>query len=102
MQRRRAVRTTPTAADTASVPIPERAQCHACRKWLAIGGLTNSRWRLPDDANLDFLEAQIKTAMRAGDSITVDIVDEEPFTERRLLLNGSALPFVVLIEEREA
>ncbi len=69
------------------------------RKWIAIGGVTVSKWRLHDDANLDFLEAQIKAAMRARDSITVDVVSDDRSASRRLVLNGSALHFVELIEE---
>lgn len=79
----------------------ERADSGTCRKWLLIGGVTESRWRLHDDANLDFLEAQIKAAMRARDSITVDVVAEDLSTTRRLVLNGGALHFVELVSEDE-
>ena len=90
------------AADAVGVAIPdERADAANCRKWLLIGGVTVSRWRLHDDANLDFLEAQIKAAMRARDAITVDVVSDDLSTTRRLVLNGAALHFVELVSQGE-
>lgn len=76
-----------------------RDPASSTQKWLAVDGLPGQRWRLPDDANLDLLEMQIKAAMRSGDAVTIEVVS--PSCHSRIVLNGHALPFVVLFEARE-
>jgi hypothetical protein len=68
-------------------------------KWLEVGGeQAERRWRLPDDTNLDVLEAQIKAAMSSGEPIGVEVLPDAPSTRRTIVLNGRAMPFVVLSE----
>jgi hypothetical protein len=69
----------------------------AREKWLTLSA-SDASWRLPDDANLDHLEALIKAAMRSSDPLTVEVQGETPAHRMCLLLNGSALPFAVLSE----
>jgi hypothetical protein len=67
------------------------------RGYLAVNGL---QWRLRNDTNLDHLEAQIKAAMRSGDPFAIET--EAPDTDgrsARIVLNGHALPYVVLWEQ---
>jgi hypothetical protein len=47
--------------------------------------------------NLEFLEAQIKTAMRGGEALAVEVLDDASTRRQTLILNGRALPFVVLM-----
>lgn len=72
--------------------------CDNVSKWLALGG---ESWRLPDATNLDHLEALIKSAMRGGDSLTVEVRCDGMAKRRTLVLNGQALPFVELVERYE-
>jgi hypothetical protein len=66
--------------------------------WLALGTVHGEqRWRLPEDVNLEFLEAQIKTAMRGGEALAVEDLDDASTRRQTLILNGRALPFVVLM-----
>ncbi len=67
-------------------------------KWLTLDGVPAGRWRLPDDTNLDLLEAHIKAAMRSGDVFTVEVQTDSGSCASRILLNGKALPYVVLSE----
>ncbi|HWS48153.1 MAG TPA: hypothetical protein VN636_19980 [Acidimicrobiia bacterium] len=70
-------------------------------KWLVVGRDPSQRWRLADDTNLDYIEAQIKAAMRSGDTLTVEVGCVEGSQKHRLVLNGHALPYVLLIEDGE-
>jgi hypothetical protein len=66
--------------------------------WLALATAHGQqRWRLAEDANVEFLEAQIKTAMRGGEALAVEVLDDASSRRQTLILNGRALPFVVLI-----
>jgi hypothetical protein len=71
-------------------------------KWLSLEGAEPQRWRLPDDTNLDFIEAHIKMAMRRGEAFAFEVHDDTESIGRRVVLNGRALPFVVLYETRGA
>jgi hypothetical protein len=68
--------------------------------YLAVNGL---QWRLHTDTNLDHLEAQIKAAMRSGDpfAIETDAPDANGHSAR-IVLNGHAVPYVVLWQQAEA
>jgi hypothetical protein len=67
-------------------------------KFLAVGPDPANTWRLADDLNLGYLEAQIKAAMRSGDALTVEVLDDDASRRSAIVLNGSALSFVVLSE----
>jgi hypothetical protein len=71
------------------------------RKWLEVGSeQTEQRWRLPDDANLEFVEAHIKAAMRSGEAYAVEVLCDAATLRRTIVLNGRAMPLVVLFEGR--
>jgi hypothetical protein len=70
-------------------------------KWLSLRGDGKERLRLPDDTSLAALEAHIKAAMRSGDALMIELQPDEHATDRRVILNGSALGFVVLLESVE-
>ena len=71
-------------------------------KWLELEGAQSHRWRLSDDTNLDFVEAHIKAAMRKGEAFAFEVHADDESIGRRVVLNGRALPFVVLYETRES
>jgi hypothetical protein len=73
-------------------------ESHRCAKFLVLGSDPATTWRLPDDLNLSYLEAQIKAAMRSGDALTLEVLDDGATRRSVIVLNGSALPFVVLTE----
>ena len=66
------------------------------RGYLAVNGL---QWRLRNDTNLDHLEAQIKAAMRSGDPFAIETDAPGDGRSARIVLNGHALPYVVLWEQ---
>jgi hypothetical protein len=66
--------------------------------WLALGGDGEQRLRLPDGTNLAALEAHIKAAMRSGDALMIELQPDEHASDCRVILNGNALPFVILAE----
>lgn len=69
------------------------------RSYLAVNGL---QWRLRSDASLDHLEAQIKAAMRSGDPFAVETdAPSAGAQSARIVLNGHALPYVVLWEQTD-
>jgi hypothetical protein len=80
--------------DPTSVVAPET------QKWLTLGE-SGASWRLPDDANLDHVEALIKAAMRGSDPLSIEVQSDSPAHRTWLLLNGKALPFVALSERPE-
>jgi hypothetical protein len=83
-----------------AVPDPTSATARPLtQKWLAFGDSAAS-WRLPDDTNLDHLEALIKAAMRSADPLAIEVQDDTTTNRTCLVLNGRALPFVVLSEGR--
>jgi len=74
------------------------AESATTTKWLEVLGGLNQRWRLPDDANLDVLEALIKRAFACGEALSVEVYADNRSSQRRIVLNGRALPFVCLLE----
>jgi hypothetical protein len=90
------------------IPTPEVGEARAelvldvapplTQKWLTLSE-SDASWRLPEGTNLDHLEALIKAAMRSGDPLDVEVEGESPAHRMCLLLNGRALPFVVLSEQ---
>ena len=58
------------------------------------GGSGSLRYLLPPSADLAALEAEIAAAMSAGTFVTVDLTG--PANTGVVVLNGAALPFVVL------
>ena len=89
------------AYETAGTPRDDSSPECSRAKWLALGGIPGQAWPLHDDTNLDVLEVQIKTAMRSGDALTVELPSDEESIGRRLVLNGNALPVVLLFEQRK-
>lgn len=87
--------TTESWAEPASIAAPASMQ-----KWLTLGESRVS-WQLPDDTSLDLLEALIKAAMRSGDPLTVEVEGAQRGHRVSLVLNGRAMPFVVLSERPE-
>jgi hypothetical protein len=82
----------PEAASHAATP--------STHKWIASGD-SNALWRLPDDANLEHLEAMIKAAFRGGEPLAIEVLDaDDPAIRSSLIMNGRALPHVVLFERR--
>ena len=67
-------------------------------KWLVVSGVDGQRWRLPDDTNLDFVEAHLKAVMNRGEAFVVEVCAENEKAARRVVLNGRALAFVELYE----
>jgi hypothetical protein len=86
-----------SAADANDVP--SSAEPAPLRSYLAVNGF---QWRLRTDANLDHVEAQVKAAMRSGDPFAVETDPQAAGGESaRIILNGHALPYVLLWEQRE-
>jgi hypothetical protein len=86
------------AFQTEALPRGEVDSASATETWLVLDADGSQRFRLPNETSLDFLEAQIKAAMRTGDALTVDLVAEHASTRSCLVLNGHALAFVLLTE----
>jgi hypothetical protein len=62
------------------------------------GGSGPLRYGLPPSADLAALEAEIAAEMSAGTFVTVDLTG--PANTGVVVLNGAALPFVVLCPAR--
>ena len=85
-------------ADTSNINRPTEP-AHA-RGYLAVNG---QQWRLRNDTSLDHLEAQIKAAMRSGDPLAVETdAPTRDGQSARIVLNGHALPYVVLWEQADS
>ena len=70
-------------------------------KWLVLPGPDGQCWRLPDDTNLDFVEAHLKAVMNRGEAFVCEVHGGNDKLGRRVVLNGRALPFVELYETRD-
>ena len=70
-------------------------------KWLELAGADGRRWRLPDDTNLDFVEAHLKSVISKGEAFVFEVHGEADKIGRRVVLNGRALGFVELYETAE-
>jgi hypothetical protein len=65
--------------------------------YLTVNG---EHWRLHTDVNLDYLEAQIKAAMNAGQSLAIQTDAPVPGgRDARIVISGAALPLVLLWEK---
>ena len=84
-------------ASEVQVDLVSAAAPPTTEKWLTLAQ-ADASWRLSEDQNLDLLNALIKAAMRSGDPLTVEVQGETPTHRISLILNGRALPFVVLSE----
>ena len=65
--------------------------------YLTVNG---QHWRLHTAFNLDYFEAQIKNAMKVGDALAIET--DPPVDggrDARIVISGSALPFVLLWEQ---
>jgi hypothetical protein len=65
--------------------------------YLTVNG---EHWRLYTDRNLDYIEAQIKAAMNAGNALAIET--DAPFDggqAARIVLSGKSLPLVLLWEQ---
>ena len=71
------------------------------KKWLVLAGADGQRWRLPDDTNLDFVEAHLKAVISRGEAFVFEVKDDGEKNGRRVVLNGRALGFVELYETRD-
>jgi hypothetical protein len=67
-------------------------------KWLSFGPDGEQRLMLRGETNLSMVEVQIKTAMRSGEPLVIELQGDDPTTQSRIILNCDVLPFVVLIE----
>ena len=75
--------------ETARAPRDDSSPECSSANGLGLAGIPGQAWPLHDDTNLDVLEVQIKTAMRSGDALTVELPPDEESIGRRLVLNGS-------------
>ncbi len=68
-------------------------------KFLRLGeDPQGERWALPDETDLDVLLAQLTGGMEQGNAVAVTVRIDERRTGT-LLVNGRAVPFVLLWEE---
>jgi hypothetical protein len=87
-----------TSSVESALPGPDSgAPAAGTQKWLELGD-SGARWRLPDDADVNYLEAVIKAAMRGGEPLTIEVRGDDPAIRSYVVLNGKALGFVVLCE----
>jgi hypothetical protein len=87
-----------TSSVESALPVPASgAPAADTQKWLVFGD-SGARWPLPDDADLNYLEAVIKAAMRGGEPLTIEVRGDDPAIRSYVVLNGKALGFVVLCE----
>jgi hypothetical protein len=67
--------------------------------YLTVNG---EHWRLYTDRNLDYIEAQIKAAMNAGNALAIET---DPPVDggqaARIVLSGKSVPVVLLWEQPE-
>jgi len=87
-----------TPSVDSALPVPASgAPAAGTQKWLVFGD-SGARWQLPDDADLNYLEAVIKAAMRGGEPLTIEVRGADAAARSYVVLNGKALGFVVLCE----
>ena len=64
--------------------------------------LNGQHWRLHTDVNLDYVEALIKAAIRAGNALAIETdAPVEGGRDARIVISGTAVPYVLLWEQPE-